>query len=1028
MAARVRSSAERAGGASRRLPDALNLKSSLVTDAPFDPMIGKTISHYSVLGQIGEGGMGVVYVAEDTRFGRRVAIKIPHAGKDESHYRSRFLREARAVSKLNHRNIATVYDMGETDDGRPYIVMELVSGQTLGDVLAGPGLSVARAVEVIREVAEALAEAHSHNIIHRDVKPSNVIIGDKGEVKVLDFGLAKQLEEDGSKSRALSEHTRSDVVIGTPLYLSPEQARGAKVDPRSDLFALGTLLYECVSGRPAFSGANVIEIGAQVLHFDPPPPSRFNPRVTSELDRLVKRALAKKPEDRFQTAKEFSEELARVRARIPDSDSTRTRRLAGVESLARSSAFITMAETLKRPRLSLLSALGVVAAAAVLISGFYYFFIRHPLHVPKPQAVALYEKGVEAMREGANFRATGLLTQAVEADAEYALAHARLAEAWTELDFLDRAKDEMLAATTLVPDISALEREDSLYFDAIRATVSRRYADAVKNYEELVRLKTDPQRLVDLGRAYVKNDEMQKAVEAFTKAAAADDAYATASLSLGTLHARAKNLAGATAAFERAERLYARDGNREGEAEVHYQRGRLLVELGRKAEAERELQQALAVARSTGNFYHQVQALLQLAYVPEDLEQAKAYANEAIDIARSYNMQNLAARGYIDLGTQYLAHANNKEAEDWLKRGLDFARDNKIRRLQAVAQVNLASLYDMLNRFEEAAKLAGEARDYYVQNGFRREATQAVIIVSRAKAKQGDYSAALGELERQIKVVEPTGDTRLLGMLHRECGSVLDRKGDYTEAVRYYREAIDLAKRVPDNTLLAYGLLNIAGAYWQLGRYEEAAQALAQLAALSGGQSADMVSRMSLMEADMALSQGRFGDARVKGGQVLAAALAGGRKGLTADADVILCLAETHGGAPARGMPKCDEAARLTAETGDPLSVSNTQLALAQALLGAGNAAGALEMALAAEQFFAKAGRVESDWRALVIAGKASRLAGDGAAARNYFTRAAEQLNRLEQSWGEQAAGYLSRQDVQRLRRELGGDAVAEAR
>ena len=697
-------------------------------------MIGKTISHYHVLGQIGEGGMGVVYVAEDSRFGRRVAIKIPHAGKDESHYRSRFLREARSVSKLNHRNIATVYDMGETDDGRPYIVMELVSGQTLGDVLAGPGLSVARSVEVIREVAGALEEAHSHNIIHRDVKPSNVIISDRDEVKVLDFGLAKQLDEDGTKSRALSEHTRSDVVIGTPLYLSPEQARGAKnVDARSDLFALGTLLYECVTGRPAFSGASVIEIGAQVLHFDPPPASRSNPRVPAELDRLIKRALAKKPEDRFQTAKEFAEELARVRARIPDSDSTRTRRLAGVETLTRSSAFITMAETLKRPRLSLLSVLGVAAAAALLVFGIYYLFVRRPLHVPKPEAVALYEQGVEALREGASFRATGLLRQAVEADDEYALAHARLAEAWTELEFLDRAKDEMLAATRLVPDLSALEREDALYFDAIRATVSRRFAEAVKNYEELARLKADPQRLVDLGRAYVKNDETQKAVDAFTQAAALDEAYAAASLSLGALHARTKNLAGASAAFDRAERLYARKTNREGEAEVHYQRGRLLVELSRKAEAERELSQALTVARSTGNVYQQVQALLQLAYVPEDLERAKAYANDAITLAQSSGMQNLAARGYIDLGAQYLTHGNYDEAERLYTRGLEFARDYRVRRLQAFALVSLASVRDRQNRFEEAAKFAAEARDYYAQNGFRREAAQAAMISSRGR-------------------------------------------------------------------------------------------------------------------------------------------------------------------------------------------------------------------------------------------------------------------------------------------------------
>ena len=261
---------------------------------------------------------------------------------------------------------------------------------------------------------------------------------------------------------------------------------------------------------------------------------------------------------------------------------------------------------------------------------------------------------------------------------------------------------------------------------------------------------------------------------------------------------------------------------------------------------------------------------------------------------------------------------------------------------------------------------------------------------------------------------------------------MLARKGDYVEAVRHSREAIDIAKALSDNTLLSYGLLNIAGSLWQLGRYDEAAQALSQLTSgTAGAQGSDkdiLTTLASLVEADMALSQGRFGDAREKGGQVLAAAQANGRKGVTADADVILCLVEAYGGVPARGKPMCADAARFAEESGDPLAVSNTQLATAEMLLGAGDAAGARDMALAAEKFFARAGRVESDWRALVIAGKACRLAGDEASARKYFARAAEQLARLEESWGGDSAGYLLRQDVQRLRRELGGDAVAESR
>src|SRR5437764_1348297 len=414
-------------------------------------MIGKTISHYRILGQIGEGGMGVVYVADDLLLGRRVAIKIPHAGKDEQHYRARFLREARAVSNLNHKNIAAVHDLGQTEDGQPYIVMELVLGQTLGDTLAGPGLSLARAVEVIREVAEALAEAHRRGIVHRDVKPSNVIINERGEVKVLDFGLAKQLDEEFAHASTpdvqalLAARTRSDVVIGTPLYLCPEQARGAPVDGRSDLFALGALLYECVAGRPAFSGSNVIEIGAQVLHFDPPPPSRFNPRVPSELDRLILKALAKRHEDRFQSADEFAAEMARLRARISDSETVHTRRLASAENLIRSSALMTI-QKLRRPSVSPLSVLGVLAGLALVSVLAYYAVQRFREYMPSPEALALYQRGVEAMREGEFYKASGLLEQAVKTDDSFALAHARLAEALTEMDFLERAQSEMIGA------------------------------------------------------------------------------------------------------------------------------------------------------------------------------------------------------------------------------------------------------------------------------------------------------------------------------------------------------------------------------------------------------------------------------------------------------------------------------------------------------------------------------------------------------------------------------------------------------
>src|SRR5258706_3808780 len=192
-------------------------------------MIGRTVSHYRILKELGSGGMGVVYLAFDPRLDRQVAIKF--LTSRDPHYRARFLREARAVAKLNHPNIAIVHDFGETDDDQPFIVMEMVTGRTLNDLLE-EGLTLSEAVHYVIGIAEALSEAHRHGIVHRDIKPSNIMVNDRGQIKVLDFGLVKQLSEDpapgldAAAQKLFATRTRSDVVVGTPQYLSPEQAMG----------------------------------------------------------------------------------------------------------------------------------------------------------------------------------------------------------------------------------------------------------------------------------------------------------------------------------------------------------------------------------------------------------------------------------------------------------------------------------------------------------------------------------------------------------------------------------------------------------------------------------------------------------------------------------------------------------------------------------------------------------------------------------------------------------------------------------
>ena len=397
-------------------------------------MIGQTVSHYRIIEKLGEGGMGAVYLAEDLHLARRVAIKF--LTSTDRHYRARFIREARAVSALSHPNIAMVHDYGETTAGQPFIVMEYVKGKSLSDLL-DEGLTLNRSVEIVSSIAEALGEAHQQGIVHRDIKPSNVLVNDRGQVKVLDFGLVKHLFEPPSSDVDLdaktiySTQTRSDVIVGTPLYLSPEQATGKEIDGRSDLFALGALLYECMTGQSAFSGGSVLEIGAQIIHITPPPPSKINPAVTPALDRVTLKALEKKVEARYQTAAEFLKDLKAAATGLSGN---------GVPVLSKSAkptegfkrgtnAFATLTMQLRRQRFSLASVIPAFIVGGFLIWAIYYFWPR-TYYQPPSAAVHWYDQGTDNLRNGAYYQASKALTQAVEIDEGYALAHARLAQAW----------------------------------------------------------------------------------------------------------------------------------------------------------------------------------------------------------------------------------------------------------------------------------------------------------------------------------------------------------------------------------------------------------------------------------------------------------------------------------------------------------------------------------------------------------------------------------------------------------------------
>ena len=280
------------------------------------PEIGKKYGPYEILGNLGGGGMGFVYKAWDARLHREVAIKLLHSEYTMPGMRERFLREARAASALNHPNICTIFDIGE-QNGEPYLVMELLEGQTLKDLIDYRNPNVDEMIQVAREVAEALGAAHAKGVIHRDIKPANIFLVDKPngttQSKVLDFGLAKfQGGVLGARSNRAADLTAAGATVGTLAYMSPEQARGETLDSRTDLFSLGVVLYEMATRQIPFPGATSALVFVQLLNHEPESVRNWNESIPKELDRIIFRLMAKERTQRFQTAQELEEALVRI--------------------------------------------------------------------------------------------------------------------------------------------------------------------------------------------------------------------------------------------------------------------------------------------------------------------------------------------------------------------------------------------------------------------------------------------------------------------------------------------------------------------------------------------------------------------------------------------------------------------------------------------------------------------------------------------------------------------------------------------
>src|SRR5579864_786244 len=337
-------------------------------------MIGETVSHYRILGKLGGGGMGVVYEAEDVRLGRRVALKfIPDNLAGDPKSLERFEREARAASQLNHPNICTIHSI-EDNNGHPFIVMEKLEGQSVKQLIHGKPMDLDDVLEIGVHVADALAASHAKGIIHRDIKPANIFLTTMGQAKVLDFGLAKLTTEAKlatSTDTGIDESlTAVGVIPGTAVYMAPEQARNEALDPRSDLFSFGVVLYEMSTGKKPFSGTNIVTTLDAVLHQKPAPPSSLNPAIPVELENIIGKAMEKDKVKRYQSATEMKADLQHLK-KESESGLTRTSAKLRVPLRVASNTFQ------RSGRLQTYLLLGMAALLVTVLAAVGAWWLKH---------------------------------------------------------------------------------------------------------------------------------------------------------------------------------------------------------------------------------------------------------------------------------------------------------------------------------------------------------------------------------------------------------------------------------------------------------------------------------------------------------------------------------------------------------------------------------------------------------------------------------------------------------------------------
>lgn len=973
---------------------------------------GELLLHrFRIVRLIGRGGMGEVYEAGDLELGRVALKTIRSEITVNPALLRRFRQEVQLARRVSHPNICRIHELFALSEHRHapgavpgssiflaptlFLTMEFVEGVTLADKLRREGPFRWREAELlIDQICFGLAAIHAAGIVHRDLKTRNIMLVEKNgatRVVLMDFGLALEF----SPASGSPGHSQTDaaVVVGTPDSMAPEQFEGRSVSAAADIYALGVVIYEMVTGKRPFAASTPIAAAA-LRGRKPPPASSLRPGVPGGWDGVIDRCLEYEPADRYSSAAQVIAAL-----RIRDN--------------ALGHLGVRIAQIIRRP-------LGWSIAAAFLAAigfGIWYWRAQHDYHHPSPEVESWYEKGVSAIREGTYVKATRALQMAEDKDSRFAMVHARLAEAWSELDFTGNADREMLEASALEQQ-QHLPRLDDMYVHAVRDTLTRDYPGAIREYQFILHALPDSQKAdgyVDLGRVNEKAGHIPEALAAYETAARLAPDSPAAFVHIAILQSRLQKKKLADPAFDKAEAIYRTEVNQEGLAQVAYLRGYAADDRGDSAAAKAYLNQSMEIARQISSVQMEISALVQLSDIDSedgDDQTAAEEANRAIELAREDGLPSLAAIGLARLGATYLAATDPSKlnmAEQPLQEAVRIAEQTQQPLVEAEAILNLASLRDMQKRPDEVVPLARSARDLYKTYGNFTGTLSASMLLARAQSNQGNLSEAFVSSIAVLNLEQNHPNPRDNLLAEDLLGSVLLRLERYPEARQHFQNALKAARTSPEK---GFEHLNLADVCWRLGEFSESDWHLSQMPADWDN------AQIRVVRADALLTQNKYSAALSAAQRTTEQDSRFAQEHLRLD----VALAELH-------LGKLDAARRTIAIVQEQIALDKDQdllarmklLQVAQALAQKSPAT-AQDLATQASEYFHASDRRESEFISLYYLTMSQDEMGNDRAATATARKAIDIVQGWEQSWSPPLfQSYVHRPDIAAMLLSLRG-------